>query len=137
MFLKRADTVYCYSCGYNNFYLIWYHKNDYLYSYYVRPYKTVKYKPQKVRNITIDKKEIDKYSYENERTDTPCFILFLDGEIIDVYFKNKEIITIHVDSDCLFTTKFAPNSFPYKLQYDISRIWKINDFDFEKMYSDE
>ena len=138
MFLKRADTVYCYSSGFDDYYLIWYHKDNYLYSYYVRPYKTVKYKPQKVRNITIDKKEIDKYSYENERTDTPCFfILPLHYKTIDVYFKNKEIITITVDSYCLFTTKFAPNSFPYKLQYDISRIWIINDFDFEKMYSDE
>lgn len=138
MFLKRADTVYCYSSGFDDYYLIWYHKDNYLYSYYVRPYKTVKYKPQKVRNITVGKQEIYKYSYENDRTDTPCFfILPLDCKTIVVYFKNKEIITIPVDSYCLFTTKFAYDSFPYKLQYDISRIWKINDFDFEKMYSDE
>lgn len=137
IFLKRADTVYCYSCGFNNFYLIWYHKDDCLYSYYVRPCKTVKYKSQKVRNITIDKQEIDKYSCENERIDTHCFILSLDGEIIDIYFNNKEVITIPIDSDCLFTTKFAYNSFPYKLQYDISRIWKTKKLDFEKLYSDE
>ena len=42
MFLKRADTVYCYSSGFDDYCLIWYHKDNYLYSYYVRPYKTVK-----------------------------------------------------------------------------------------------
>lgn len=59
----------------------------------------------------------------------------LDGESIEIDIKNKTGFFIGFDGQCLFSTKFEKNSFPYKLQYDFSKIFHPIDYSFEKMYA--
>jgi hypothetical protein len=135
--LKNSDIIYRYSVAFNDFNLVWYHKGDYLYSFYIKPYKTKKFKPVEAKDIIVSQQEMDKYFGENAEDDILCFPSnMLDGEGICIYIKNKNhYFWQNFDSNCLFNTKFEENSFPYKLQYDYSRILKSKDFDFEKMYS--
>jgi len=42
---KNADTIYLYSAAFDNFNLVWYHKGDSIYSFWVKPHRTEKYKP--------------------------------------------------------------------------------------------
>jgi len=41
-----------------------------------------------------------------------------------------------IDMQCLFNVKFRQSTFPYKLQYDFSKIRKSKDFDFKKLYTE-
>ncbi|MDR0368935.1 MAG: hypothetical protein LBH82_07355 [Bacteroidales bacterium] len=133
---KRTDTVYLYSVAFNNFNFIWYHKGDYLYGFYVKPYKTISYNPVEAKNIVVSKESIDKYFDTSIYKDIQCFENVLDGAWVKLYLKNKEPLFSSVDTDCLFNTKFESNSFPYKLQYDFFKLRRSPiDFDFEKMYS--
>ena len=134
---KKTDTVYLYSVAFNNFNFIWYHKGDYLYGFYVKPHKTKKYEPVEAKNIIMSKESIDKYFDTSLYKDVECFVHMLDGEGIDLYVKGESRMFSSIDTDCLFNTKFEPNSFPYKLQYDFFKLRRSPiGFDFEKMYSE-
>jgi len=133
----KADTIYLYSVAFNDFNFIWYHKDNFIHSFYVKPYKTKKYKPIEAKNIAVNSDSINKY-FDNPSyyKGTQCFEQMLDGEWIELYVKRKKSVMFSsIDTECLFNTKFEPNSFPYKLQYDFSKIHRYINFDFEKMYS--
>jgi len=131
---KNADIIYSYSVAFNDFNLVWYNKGDFIHSFYVKPHKTKRYKPIEAKNIIVDNDSINKYFDISLDKYVKCFEPMLDGEGIDLYIKGKGSIYGSIDTECLFKTKFEPNSFPYKLQYDFSKIHRYIDFDFEKMY---
>ena len=134
---KDSDTIYLYTIPLNDFNLVWYHKNGLIYSFEVHPYKTKKLKPVCVENIVVNSDSIGRFFGNPLYKDIDCFDNMLDGSYIVLFVKNHGVMSSGVDMECLFKNRYPSHSFPYKLQYDISRIWKINDFDFEKMYSDE
>jgi hypothetical protein len=133
----KADTIYLYSVACNDFNLVWYYKDDFIHSFLVKPNETKRYIPIEAKNIAVSSDSINKYfdnpSYYNG---IQCFERMLDGEWIDLYIKRRSRMNSSIDTECLFNTKFEPNSFPYKLQYDFSKIHRPIDFDFEKMYSE-
>ena len=90
---EEADTVYLYSSAFNNFNLMWYHKNNFINNFILK--------------------------------DIPCFESVLDGAWIKLLIKNRESLFSNIDTDCLFRNKYSVNSFPYKLRYDLSKIWKL------------
>jgi hypothetical protein len=76
-----------------------------------------------------------KYFDTSIYKDIECFDHTLDGEWIKLYIKgNRKAIHSSVDMQCLFNKKFNQNTFPYKLQYDFSKIWGTKDYDFNKLY---
>ena len=132
---KNVDIVYLYSVAFNDFNLVWYHKDDFIHSFWVKPYKTKKYKPIEAKNIIVNNDSINKYFDNSLDKDIKCFEQTLDGAWVKLYAKGKKSIMSSIDLQCLFSTKFEKDSFPYKLQYDFSKIHKPIDFDFEKIYN--
>jgi hypothetical protein len=114
---------------------VWYHKGDFIHSFWVKPYHTKKYKPIAAKNISVSNDSINRYFDNFLFKEIQCFESVLDGACIELYIKGKSSVMSSIDTECLSNTKFEPNSFPYKLQYDFSKIYKPKDFDFEKMYS--
>jgi hypothetical protein len=133
---KNADTVYQYSVAFNNLNLIWYHKGDFIYSFWVKPHKTKKNKPIKANNIAINNDSISKYFDNFLFKDIRCFESKLDGASIELCIKGNKCVMSCIDLQCLFNTKYKQNSFPYKLQYDFSKILKSKDYDFNKLYQE-
>ncbi len=133
---KNTDTIYLYSVAFNDFNLVWYHKGDFIYSFWIKPYKIKQYKPIEAKNIIVNNDNINKYFDTSFDKDIQCFEHTLDGAWVKLYVKGKNSVMSSIDMKCLFNTKFEPNSFPYKLQYDFSKIHRLIDFDFEKMYSE-
>jgi hypothetical protein len=132
---KNADTIYLYSAAFNDFNLVWYHKANFIYSFGVKPNRTEKYKPIEANNITINNDSLMKYFDTSLYKDIECFDHTLDGEWIELYITGKrEVMRSSIDMQCLFNKKFMQNTFPYKLQYDFSKIRKSKDFDFKKLY---
>ena len=133
---RNADTVYLYSVAFNNFNSIWYHKDDFIHSFWIKPHKTIRYKPIEAKNITVND-NIDKYFESPLYKNIQCFEGVLDGAWIQLYVKGKDSIMSSINMQCLFNIKFEINSFPYKLQYDFYKIGRCpKDYDFEKMYSE-
>ncbi len=133
---KNADTIYLYSVAFNDFSLVWYHKDNFLHSFWVKPHKTKSQKPIEAKNIIVNNDSINKYFNNSLEKDIQCFQYTLDGEWIKLYIKNKEPLFSSIDTDCLFRNKYPVNSFSYKLQYDFSKMHRYIDVDFEKMYSE-
>lgn len=131
-----SNTIYQYSVAFNNFNLVWYHKGDFIHSFRVTPYKIKKYKPIEAKNIIVNNDSIEKYFDNSLDKDVPCFWNMLDGEGIKLCVKGQKMLRSSIDTQCLFNTKFEPNSFPYKLQYDFSKILNPKYFDFENLYLD-
>jgi len=132
---KNADTIYLYSAAFNNFNLVWYHKDNFIYSFWVKPHRTEKYKPIEAKNITVNNDSLMKYFDTSIYKDIECFHQTLDGEWIELYIKGKrKVMSSSVDMQCLFNAKFRQSTFPYKLQYDFSKIRKSKEFDFERLY---
>jgi len=134
MSYKNTDTIYLYSAAFNNFNLVWYYKGNFIYSFWLKPYKTKKYKPIDAKNIILNNDSINKYFDNFLYKDIHCFQSVLDGEWIELYVKGKKPLMSSIDMQCLFNTKFKKNTFPYKLQYDFSKIRKSKDFDLKKLY---
>src|SRR5574344_966310 len=131
----NSDTIYLYSVAFNDFNFIWYHKGDFIHSFEVKPHSTKQYKPIQAENIAVGNDSINKYFNSFLFNNIQCFDRVLDGAWIKLYIKNKEPLFSSIDTECLFNTKFEPNSFPYKLQYDFSKLHYLPvDFDFEEMY---
>lgn len=132
---KEVDTIYLYSPAFNNYNLVWYHKNGIIHGFMINPHRTEQYKLIDIKNITLDNDSFDIYFENFPITDIQCFESVLDGECIMIYIKNKKSLFCSIDTDCLFKTIFKPNSLPYKLQYDLSKLGlSPKDFNFEKMY---
>lgn len=131
---KEVDTVYLYSVAFNDFNLVWYHKDACIKSYWVKPLCTKKYKPIKSKNSFVTNDSINMYFDDFLFKDLQCFESVLDGAYIKLYIKNKETLFSNIDIDCLFNNKYPIKSFPYKLQYDFSQILKPKNFDIEKIY---
>lgn len=128
---EETDTVYLFSVAFNDFNLVWYHKNNFIHSLGVKPHNTKKNKPVEAKNITITNDSINKYFNNFLLKDIPCFESMLDGAWIKLLIKNREPLFSNIDTDCLFRNKYSINSFPYKLQYDFSKIWKSKYLDLK------
>ncbi|HAF27914.1 MAG TPA: hypothetical protein DCG75_02600 [Bacteroidales bacterium] len=133
---RKADTIYKYSVAFNNFNIVWYHKDGYLYKYRISPHMIKKYEPIVAENIFISKSSLSKYFDESIYKNVECFYHLLDGASIDIYFKNGKNLRSSIDIDCLFGQKYPVNSIPYKLQYDFSKMGQFVDFNFEDLYQD-
>ena len=144
---RQTDTVYVYYIyrvkkRWGRFYegnVMWFHKQGHIHSFLISTEGTKRLKTVEAKDISIDKGEIEKYFDDSIFKDIPCFEWVLDGEGVDVYVKGQERLYSGLDTRCLFKTRYKPNSFPYKLQYDLSKLgWGFipKDFDFEKMYSE-
>lgn len=141
---ENVDTVYAYAFGgHSNIRLIWYYKEGYIYKFQVRPRKTKAFKPIEAKNIIFDSYSYNEcltHSFDKEKN-FKCFEPLLGGEWIDVYIKGEDRShSTSIDTDCPFQTKYPKNSFPYKLQYDLSIVLKqlftSFDYDFEELYSE-
>lgn len=132
---RNTDTIYLYSSAFNDFNLVWYHKDCFIHSFMIKPHRTKYYASIKIKNITLDDNDID-ICFENFlNKNNQCFESVLDGAWIMVYIKNREPLNSSIDLDCLFNTKFQPKSFPYKLQYDLFKLGlSPTDFNFEEFY---
>jgi hypothetical protein len=132
---KKTDTVYLYSVAFNDFNLVWYHKDNFIHGFRVKPHSTERYKPIEAKNIVLGNDSINKYFDNFLFKNIQCFESVLDGAWIKLYIKNKEPLLSSIDTECLFNTKFKPNSFPYKLQYDFFKLGiSPIGFNFEEMY---
>lgn len=59
----------------------------------------------------------------------------LDGEMIELYFKEGVVLDSSVDTQCLFSKKFMRGSFPYQLQYDLFKLGRApKGYNFEEVY---
>lgn len=128
----KSDTIYSFSS--NDLTLLWYYENDDLYSILIRPFKTKKYTAVKSKNIPLNKEDVNKYFDISLTKDIPCFYESFDGESIKVYIKNQKTLYSGIDRECLFNNRYEQNSFPYKLQYDFSKIFRPDGYYFEDMY---
>ena len=142
---NETDTVFLYSIAFNDFNFVWYHKDNHLYGFIIEPYSIERLDPVEAENISLND-DIDKYFEGFVLTDKgdclndsiPCFPkMVLDGAWIMIYVKNKEPMHSSIEKDCLFSTNFKPNSFPYKLQYDFYKLrFCPKNYNFEEMYSE-
>jgi len=119
---KHTDTVYLYSAAFNDFNVVWYHKDNFIYGYRIQPYITRQYEPIQARNSILDEDGLDKYFETLPFKEIPCFETVLDGEWIKVYIKNREPLFSSIDVECLFKTGYEPNSFPYALREDFIKL---------------
>lgn len=128
----KSDTIYSFSS--NDLTFLWYYKDDDLYSILIRPFKTKKYRAVKSKNIPLNKDDINVYFEISLTKDIPCFYESFDGESIKIYIKNQKALYSGIDIECLFNKKYERNSFPYKLQFELSKIIRPKDYYFEDMY---
>lgn len=133
---KNADTIYKYSVAFNDFHIIWYHKDDFIYKYKINTFKIKKYDPIIAKNILVSDSSIYQCFDKSIFKSIKCFERMLDGENIELYVKGKTKLESSIDMECLFNEKFKKNTIQYKLQYDFSKIFKLKNFDFEKKYSE-
>lgn len=132
---QNTDTVYLYSIAFNDFDIVWYHKDNCLYGFRVNPYYTETFSPIVVKDIILYDDSLNKYFDNFLFKNVQCFENVLDGASVIIYIKNGDTLSSSIDIECLFSSKYKPNSFPYKLQYDFFklRICPL-DFNFEKIY---
>ncbi len=144
---RETDTVYVYSISYvklskrmqtgrsGTWYSVWYTKADTMHSFDVYPYRIEKQDPITIKNIPLND-SIERYlvgfpSGEEYR----CFWQTLDGEGIDVYVIGRDRpLAGSIDTECLFSRTYPMGSFPYQLQYHLSRMQEWRYADFEKLY---
>lgn len=136
---KKSDTVHSFST--TEFALFWYIKDEKLYSFLVRPYRTIKYNPIDLTNKVIFKPEdIDKYFDHSFSKDIPCFESVFGGHHIFAHVKNhKEMIIpgTGLDTTCFFNTVYERYSFPYYWQYVFYKTLRplgYIEYSFEDMY---
>ncbi len=134
---KKADTVYLYSVDFAEFNMLWYHKDNFIRCYKIRPHRFERYKPIEMKTFIHDNDSIGNYPEVLIFEDIQCFDISSDGPWLKIYIKDKAPLFTGIDMECLFNTKYEPNSFPYKLQYDLFKLGlSPEDFEFEKMYDE-
>ena len=130
-----ADTIYVYSTALNDCNIVWYHKDNLMHCFSIKPHTTKQHKIIEAKDIILDNEIIEKYFENFLFKETKCFESVLDGDWIKIYIKDKEPLFSSIDTECLFSTKFKANSFPYKLQYDLFKLGiSPIGFNFENMY---
>lgn len=133
----ESDTIYKYWVAFSDCNLLWYHSGDYIHSFLVKPYSIKKQNPIPAENLTTDNDTLYKYFDFSFNKEVQCFDNTLDGAYLVIYIKNSKPMSSGIDVKCLLSNRYSPNTFPYRLQYVFSKIWRPVDFDFEKMYSEE
>lgn len=132
---NKIDTIFSYSS--HNIKLLWFYEEDGIQSYIIKPYKVTKYPRARARNIKISDEDIEQYFNESIEKKVECFpTLLFDGESIKVYIKGEDKFHSFFDMRCLFNKKYEINSFPYKVQYDFSKIFRPEEYSFEEMYGE-
>lgn len=129
----KADTIYVYSVTFNDWTLLWYHKNGCIYKRYIYPNKIKRGKAIVAMNYNVTEESIRKCFELSMFKDVECFEGTLDGESISMYVKGeKNQMNSSINTECLFKYKYDEGSFQYKLQYDLSKIF---DVDLNELYS--
>lgn len=133
---KKSDTIHSFST--TEFALFWYIKDENLYSFIVRPYRTINHKPINLTDKTIFKTEnIHKYFDHSFSKDIPCFEKVFGGHYIRIHIKGENMINTGLDTSCFFNTVYERYSFPYYWQYvfykTLGPLGYI-DYSFEEMY---
>lgn len=123
---KQSDTIYVYSVAFNYYRVLWYHKENQIYSCSIYPGK-IKWK----KSIIADNNYVDSTSFNNcfdnsLDKNVQCFETTLDGESIDMIVGSTTRFS-SFDSDCIFAQTFPKGSFQYKLKYDLTTILLQND----------
>lgn len=119
----KADTIYVYSVAFNNWTLLWYHKNGCIYKRYVYPNRVKRKKAIVAMNYNVNMESIRECFEPSMFKDVECFEGTLDGESIEMYVKGeKKHMDSSINTDCLFQHKYEEGSFQYKLQYDLCKI---------------
>lgn|SRR5690554_4291775 len=133
---QKIDTVFSYQSS--NLEFLWFYKDNKLHSYMMKDYKIKKYQPITANFINVQKSDMGIFFNNTASFEDNCFYdTDLDGESIGIYVKNKEKLTIGFNLKCLTKTKYEINSFPYKIQYDFSKIFRPEGYSFEEMYGKE
>lgn len=133
---KKSDTIHSFST--TEFALFWYIKDEKLYSFIVRPYRTKKDNPIDLTNKIIFKSEdIHKYFDHSFSKDIPCFEKVFGGHYIRAHVKDERMINTGLDTTCFFNTLYERHSFPYYWQYVFYKTLRplgYIDYSFEDMY---
>lgn len=136
---KESDTVFLYSLAFTDYKIMWFHKDNYIYGFKIKPYSVKRYKPVEAEKITLDNEGADKYFVNplNKKETIQCFESVMDGELLGLYIKGKNPMHCSINTNCLFDNRFNPNSFPYLLQYYFFKLGICpKGYDFEQMYSE-
>lgn len=121
----QSDTIYVYGLTFNNWWALWYHKDNLIHSCIIYPNRIRWQKPIEAENFSVDTASVNKCFEISLYKDVQCFENTLDGEfvcmIVDSVARDSS-----VDSECLFSHDFLIGSLQYKLQYDLSKVLQIN-----------
>lgn len=119
--IKRSDTLYLYSVAFSNREILWFHSDNYIYSCVIYPHKIHWRKPVEANNYSVDSISFHHYTETIFHRVLPCFEDALDGEAVYVIVRGEKR-SCSVNTACLFSQDFPVGSFPFKLQYDLSKV---------------
>lgn len=123
---KVEDTIYLYTVAFNDFNLIWYHHNNFINSYEIRPFRIQRSRQIPAENFLVSDSSFKACFIENINKDAQCLEHLLDGASIEVRVNGSKSLFSSIDLECLFNTEFEKNSFQNKLQYDLMKIFGYN-----------
>ncbi len=119
--MLESDTLYAYGVTFNNWIILWYHSNKHIHSCVIYPHKIRWQEPVQADNLRVDSVSFNLYTGPVFYRDLPCFVDCMDGEFIDLIV-NGHKRNCSIQTECLFSHEFPIGSFPYKMQYDLSKI---------------
>lgn len=123
---KESDTLYLYGVTFNDWEILWYHKNEFIHSCIIYPNRIKWQNPVVANNIIVNSDSIKKTFVTSMFKDVLCFETVLDGEFVCMVV-DEEVLFSSIKLQCLFAHEFPAGSFAYKLQYDLSKVLMIND----------
>jgi hypothetical protein len=112
---KVEDTIYLYSVAFNDFNLIWYHQNNYIYSYEIRPYRIKRSCQIPVENFLVTDSSFQACFVENMNKDAQCLEHLLDGASIEIRVKGSKSFFSSIDLECCLTQSLRRICFQKKL----------------------
>lgn len=124
--LQESDTLYLYGVTFNEWEVLWYLNRDSIHSCIIYPNRIKWQNPVKANNIVVDSVSINKTFLTVFYKDILCFEDELDGEYVYL-ITDKDVLFTSVNLHCLFSHEYPIGSFAYKLQYDLSRVFMLND----------
>jgi len=107
----HSDTIYVFNYS-SNVDRVWYHKNNICHLYTITTHKIKKQKFANIWSIFID--ESIKYQYfchSFSQELPPCFVLQLDGCVLELYIKGEDKIIGFINPECLFSNAYEAKSF--------------------------
>lgn len=122
--LQNTDTIYVYSVAFNDFELAWYHKDEMIQAYIIRPLTIKKLNPIVALNFPVNDSTIYESFSGSLFKDVKCFEDMLDGELIELYTKGGNKFTSSINTQCLFEEQFEKRTIQNKLKYDLSLLMK-------------